>query len=337
MLRLGFLGAGFIARLHADLLRGSGVDFEWAGVYDIDRQRAGDFADRYGAQVMCDTEAVLESCDAVFVCTWTSEHLRQVEVAAARSRAIFCEKPLAVDLAGAERMAAIVLEAGVTNQVGLVLRSVPAVRAFRRMISDPRNGRVMNIVFRDDQYIPIQGMYESTWRSELDKAGAGTLMEHSIHDLDLIEWLVGPVSSVSAHSAEFHGIRGIEDSVTVLLGLASGGNGSLVSVWHDILARPSMRRIEVFCERAQLVLEGEWFGPLRWTRDDDQGAIEGDEIVEFLRGHGEEPELAEASFVRAVEEGRPAQPDFSVALRAHRLVDAVYRSASRSAAPQSVE
>ncbi|KAA0234736.1 MAG: Inositol 2-dehydrogenase/D-chiro-inositol 3-dehydrogenase [Acidimicrobiales bacterium] len=335
--RLGFLGAGFIARLHADLLRGSGADFEWAGVYDLDPHRSRDFAGRYGARVMHDTEAVVESCDAVFICTWTSEHLRQVEAAAERSKAVFCEKPLAVDLAGAQQMAGIVLEAGVTNQVGLVLRSVPAVRAFRRMISDPRNGRVMNIVFRDDQYIPIQGMYQSTWRSEVDKAGAGTLMEHSIHDLDLIEWLVGPVSTVSAHSAEFHGISGIEDSVSVLLRFESGGNGSLASVWHDILARPSVRRIEVFCERAHLVLEGEWFGPLRWTRDDDEGVIEGEEIVRFLREHGEEPELAEASFLRAVDEGRPAEPDFSVALRAHRLVDAVYRSAARAAAPQAVE
>ena len=55
-----------------------------------------------------------------------------------------------------------------------------------------RYGKPMALVLRDDQYFPIQGMYGSTWRSDVDKAGGGTLIEHSIHDLDVINWVLGP-------------------------------------------------------------------------------------------------------------------------------------------------
>ena len=72
-------------------------------------------------------------------------------------------------------------------------------------------------------------------------------MEHSIHDLDLLEWLLGPVDTIGAHQSFFHGIEGIEDSVSALLRFTSGASGNLASIWHDVLSRPSQRRIEVFC------------------------------------------------------------------------------------------
>src|SRR5580698_678827 len=102
-IRLGFLGAGFIADVHASLLRSCDV-VAWAGVYDTDRTRAEAFATKTGATVCHDEDEVLSGCDAVFICTWTSEHLRLVDKAAARGLAIFCEKPLATGLSGATHM-----------------------------------------------------------------------------------------------------------------------------------------------------------------------------------------------------------------------------------------
>ena len=98
---------------------------------------------------------------------------------------MFCEKPLSVDLRHAGDLAGLVTSAGVVNMTGLVLRSSPAMLAARELVRDPASGRVMNVVFRDDQYLPTQGMYGSTWRGDPDVAGSGVLMEHSIHDVDL--------------------------------------------------------------------------------------------------------------------------------------------------------
>src|SRR3712207_8553561 len=51
-------------------------------------------------------------------------------------------------------------------------------------------------VFRDDQFFPNQGHYASTWRADVEVAGGGTLLEHSIHDLDVLRWLLGDAERV---------------------------------------------------------------------------------------------------------------------------------------------
>ena len=185
-MRVGFLGAGLIATFHSKMIRRSGVEVERAGVYDPDAERAAGFAAASGSVVCATEDEVLDGCDAVYVCSWTSEHHRLVAAAVERGLAVFCEKPLATTLAAAEAMATAVAAAGVTNQVGLILRRSPAFVWARHLVEAPEAGRVMAVVFRDDQYIPVQGTYGSTWRGDRAKAGAGTLLEHSIHDVDML-------------------------------------------------------------------------------------------------------------------------------------------------------
>jgi predicted dehydrogenase len=328
--RVGFLGAGFIAKIHASLLRAGGDTVSWAGVYDPDAERAASFAAHTGAALCGSETEVLDGSDAVFVCTWTSEHPRLVEMAAHRGLAIFCEKPLATDLAGATHMASVVGKAGVVNQVGLVLRFSPAFCWMRHLVAQPTSGRVMSIVFRDDQYIPVQGMYGSTWRGDVARAGSGTLLEHSIHDLDIIESLVGPVARICGLSSEFHGIEGIEDAVSVSMSFANGAVGSLVSVWHDMLERPGSRYVEVVCENLWCALDGDdWWGPVRWTgKNGVEGCLEASALGEQVWKAGLAPVNPDESFVDAVRAGGGSGPDFDTALRAHVLVDAAYRSAA---------
>ncbi len=328
--RVGFLGAGLIATYHSKSLRWGGADAIRTGVYDPDPERAARFAAASGATA-CDTEEeVLDGCDAVYVCTWTSEHPRLVDAALARGLAVFCEKPLATNLAGAAAMTAAVARAGVVNQVGLVLRRSPAFTYLQHLISDPASGRVMTVVFRDDQFIPTQGMYGSTWRGDVAKAGSGTLLEHSIHDIDVLQWLAGPISTVSARSAHFHELAGIEDAVAVSVGFSAGGVGTLASVWHDVLERPSLRRVEVFCERGWFAMEeDDWWGPIHWTRlGGAQGSLRGQDLEAAVRDAGLPVENPDREFIDCVAAGRPAHPDFATALRAHVVADAIYRSAA---------
>jgi predicted dehydrogenase len=259
---------------------------------------------------------------------------------------VFLEKPIAVDLPTAREMAAAVTEAGVVNMVGLVLRSSPALLTLRELIRDPQAGRLMNIAFRDDQYIPIQGMYGSDWRGDRERAGAGALLEHSIHDLDILEWLAGPIETISAHTAYFHGLDGIEDSVSVLARFEGGHTATLTSVWHDILSRPSLRRLEAFSERSLATMEGDLVGPVRWQRqphgstdgdDTDEGVVDETIIEAWLAQRGIHAEIAEELFLRAVESGGPSPgPTIEDAVRAHVLVDAVYRSAAEGGTAQHV-
>jgi predicted dehydrogenase len=339
--KVGFLGTGFIAGYHSKSLRGAqkqGLEVEWAGAYDPDADKLAAFAQASGATAMASEEEVIAASDAVYVTTWTSEHPRLVQQVVDAGKALFCEKPLAVDLASATSLVEAVQASGVVNQVGLVLRHSPAFHLAKRLVEAPESGRLMSVVFRDDQYIPIQGQYGSDWRADKAKAGSGTLLEHSIHDLDLIEWLLGPLSGVNARSADFHGIDGIEDLVVATLAWPSGATGTLTSIWHDVLARPSLRRVEVFCERAHIVVEDDWFGPVSWTRDDESGVLQGEELV-AAAGFADEGPFGpnpDAELLRAVAEGTPSQPDVAAALRAHELADAVYRSAELDGAPIDV-
>ncbi|MEO7572351.1 MAG: Gfo/Idh/MocA family oxidoreductase [Acidimicrobiales bacterium] len=336
--RIGFLGAGLIATYHGKSLRRSGADHVIAAVHDADPERTATFAQASGAEPMTSEEAVLDAVDAVYVCTWTSEHPRLVAAALERGLPVFCEKPLATSLAEARGMAAGVAAAGVVNQVGLVLRSSPAFLELKHQIEDPRTGRVQAAVLRDDQFLPVQGMYGSTWRADPAKAGAGTMLEHSIHDVDALEWLLGPAASVGARSSTFHGNPGIEDTVSVGMEMAGGAQVNLTSVWHQLLERPSLRRLEVICEHAFFTIEHDVVGPVTWMRPGEQGALESGELFSAVaeRHEGRSPNQ-DRGFVEAVASGVPGpHPDFHIALRAHEVVDAIYRSAAAGGAPVSV-
>jgi predicted dehydrogenase len=329
--RIGFLGAGLIATYHGKSLRRSGADHVIAAVYDPDVDRAASFAQASGATAMPNEDAVLDAVDAVYVCTWTSEHPRLVAAAAQRGLPVFCEKPLATSLAAARTMAEGVTAAGVINQVGLVLRTSPSFLELEHQLADPRNGRVQAVLLRDDQYLPVQGMYGSTWRGDVARAGAGTMLEHSIHDIDALEWLLGPMASVSARSSAFHGHVGIEDTVVVGIGFESQAQGSLTSVWHQLLERPSLRRLEIICERAFLTLEHDVVGPVTWARPDGEtGSIEGEALfAAVIDRHGGRLPNQDRAFVEAAASGVPGpDPDLRTAVRAHEVVDAVYRSAA---------
>jgi predicted dehydrogenase len=336
--RIGFLGAGLIATYHGKSLHRSGADAVIAAVFDPDPDRAASFAQASGATPVVSEEALLDAVDAVYVCTWTSEHPRLVAAAVARGLPVFCEKPLATTLAAARAMAEGVAAAGVVNQVGLVLRSSPAFLELKHQLEDPRSGRVQAAVLRDDQFLPVQGMYGSTWRADPLRAGAGTMLEHSIHDIDALEWLLGPAVSVSARSSTFHGNPGIEDTVVAGLELDGGAQVSLTSVWHQLLERPSLRRLEVICEHAFLTVEHDVMGPVTWTRPGEQGSLEGEALFSAVaERHGGHSPNQDRGFVEAAASGQPGpHPDMHTALRAHVVVDAIYRSAAAGGAAMDV-
>ena len=339
-LTVGFLGAGNIAHYHARLLRHCRDEFTWASVYDPDPQRAEAFAAEHGASVAAGAEQVVEASDVVYVVTWTSEHLPLVRMVAEAGRALFCEKPLGRDLAEAADVVAAVTGAGIVNQVGLVLRRSPLFWLARSVLADPRSGAPMSVVFRDDQHLPVRGLYRSTWRADRDKAGSGVLLEHSIHDVDLLEWLLGPIRTVSCSTSYFHGIEGIEDVAVARFGFDNGAEGSLVTIWHDLDGRISNRHVEVFCEGGYGSLEGEWSGSFRrqFGADPRPEVLEGEAMlgaaasVSPLAGEWPDP-----AFVAAVRQGGGAWPSVTDALRPHVIVDACYRSAARAGQPVAVD
>ena len=328
---VGFIGTGHIATFHSKMLRRSGVEIARGPCYDIVPERAEAFAKASGSVIAASDDEVIEKSDLVYITTWTSEHARLVDQCVAARKPFFCEKPLDVSFHGANAMTAAAVSSGLTHQCGLILRRSPAYLWARELITDPVAGRVMAVVFRDDQFIPIQGHYKSTWRADVTKAGAGTLLEHSIHDVDMLRFLVGDIESVSARATYRHGLPGIDDSVAASIAFANGAVGTLTTVWHDNLSRASLRRVEIFCEKRTITIGGDdWWGPVSWSdADGTTGEIAGEELAERTAPLSPMHANPDAAFVLAARDGLPGTPDFTVALEAHRVVEAMYAS-SRS-------
>ena len=336
--RIGFLGTGFIATYHSKSLKRGGANIVRAGAYDPDTNRLQSFCEASGHVQCASEDEVIATADAVYVCTWTSEHRRLVEKVIAAGKAVFCEKPLSPTLAEAKLLVENVNASGAINQTGLVLRHAPSYLWARELISDPKAGRVMNVVFRDDQFIPIQSYYASDWRKDVDRAGAGTLLEHSIHDVDMLHFLIGDITNTSMRSHNFHGHPGIEDSVSATMQFANGAVGTLSSIWHDNLTRPSQRSVEVFCENRTITMRGhEWFGPVEWhDSDGTSGSLANDELLARTEPLAFGATNADVAFVHAVATHTQAFPDVNVALRAHMVVDAMYRSAAQNGTNVSI-
>jgi len=339
--RVGLVGCGHIGFVHSytllQLRRHGLVDAEVTATYDVDPDRAAAFAEPHHARAASTLDDLLDTVDAVWVCTWTAAHRPVVAAATARHRAVFCEKPLAPTLADCDQVAADL--ATVPHQVGLVLRHTPVFRALAEQVHDPARGRPLAVVFRDDQYFPTQGMYGSDWRGDATRAGGGTLLEHSIHDVDVLRWLLGDPTRVQARVAERFGHPGIDDVATLVFDYPDGAVASLTSVWHQILTRGSTRRVEVFCEHALLWLDDDVLGPLHVETSDGATTLPTDPPP-WVQALDAPPVLTRAlaeyapptkAFLDALAAHGPSAagaPDAATALAAHRLVDAAYRSAA---------
>ena len=345
-MRIGLVGCGHIGTVHAyalqQLTENGLVGAALTATFDADPERAARVARHHGGTPAASLDALLDAVDVVWVCTWTAGHLEAVEAAAARGLPVFCEKPLAPTYADCGRVAAALEK--VPHQVGLVLRWSPVFATIAEAVASGRYGRPLATVMRDDQYFPIQGLYGSTWRSDASLAGGGTLIEHSIHDVDVLRWILGDPDSVSARTAATFGHEGIDDVAAVTLSYADGSVATLTSVWHQILSRESSRRLEVFCEDAMLWTEDDYLGPLSVQTSEGTEVVEGTppewaerltvpEVFRKAIAHYAEPSKAfldalASSGARAV--GHPSAAD---ALAAHRLVDAAYTSATAGGAP----
>ncbi len=358
-MRVGLVGCGHIGMVHAVALRQLSdaglVDAELTATYDDVPGKAAKMARYHGGEPYDTLAGLLDDVDVVWVCTWTAAHLAAVEAAAERGLPIFCEKPLAPDLPTATRVAAALER--VPHQVGLVLRWAPVFRELAARVASGAHGRVLATVMRDDQYFPVQGLYGSTWRGDVEHAGGGTVIEHSIHDIDVLRWTLGDPDEVSARTASRFGYPGIEDTATATFAYADGSVAQLTSIWHQVLTRESSRRLEVFCEKAMLWTDDDYLGPLHVQTDDGEQIVTAEppewssrftlpEVFAKALAQYAEPTKAFLDGLAGLDRVGGPRPSGEVAprtagypgageaLAAHRLVDLVYRSAADGGAPR---
>lgn len=241
-IRIALLGAGRIGQLHARLLTElGGVELLIA---DVDRERARALAAAHGATAVDSVEAAIARAEALVITAATDAHARLVRAGTARRLPVFCEKPLALDLAESQAVGADAERAGIALQVGFQRRFDPAYRAARRLIETGELGTIylIRLAGHDPEppheaYIPVSG---------------GLFRDFSIHDFDVVRWLTGSeVEEVYADGA----VRGFEvfrkygdvDTAVATLRMRDGTLAVLDVARHDPLGYDI--RTEIFGSR----------------------------------------------------------------------------------------
>ncbi|MBP6997297.1 MAG: inositol 2-dehydrogenase [Phycicoccus sp.] len=182
--RIGVLGCGRIGRMHADLLAREIPGFELVAVADLVPEAAQSVASATGARVET-IESLLGATDidTVAICTSTDTHVDLVVAAAQAGKAIFCEKPVSLDLAAVDRALAAVDAAGVPFMIGFNRRFDPGHKSVRDAVADRVIGdlHTLRITSRDPappppEYVAVSG---------------GIFLDMVIHDFDMARYVVG--------------------------------------------------------------------------------------------------------------------------------------------------
>jgi predicted dehydrogenase len=351
-IRVGLIGAGLIGQAHSLMLRMIADRTEGAlcvaSIYDIAHVAAEKLTEKWpGAKTAASVREILDdpAIDTVYICTPTASH-REICVDAARAgKHIFCEKPLAMSAAEAAEMQSEIERAGVVSQVGLVMRFMAVYAVMRVLATDPTAGKILAVAMRDDQDFPIRGAHPSGWRNDPSLTAGGTLVEHSVHDIDLFTWMFGPIARLYCTTSNVNGAAGVEDVGFTQFEFAAGFHGQLASIWHRVAQRASNRRLEIFCENLVLATDDDVGESIYLQRGDGpQERIERPEVMMRFEDIilKERPYLSpmrdvlrlpyaleDAAFIAALRGETKPNPPFSAGVAAQRIVEVAYESARR--------
>jgi predicted dehydrogenase len=237
-LRVGLVGAGpWAGFVHAPALS-AGPETELVGVWSRRPEPAAELATQHGAVSFASYAALLDSCEAVAFAVPPAVQAELAPVAARAGKALLLEKPLAADVAGAERIADAVAEAGVPTLLVLTYRLQPRVAAFlaEARASAPAGGRGW---FISGGF--LGGPFATPWRIE-----RGAILDLGPHLLDLLDAALGRIVSVRAAGD-------VRRFVTLQLA-HEGGAVSDLALSGDV-AGPSRTGMEVFGPKGSLVLD----------------------------------------------------------------------------------
>jgi myo-inositol 2-dehydrogenase/D-chiro-inositol 1-dehydrogenase len=345
--RIGMLGAGIIGGTHSAVLhqicQALPERAELVAIADPLEEPREMFRALYGyREAFADGRAVLEHPDVntLFVCVPTNRHAQAVHAAATRGLHLFCEKPLAMSHTEGVEMVAAVERAGVKAQIGLVLRYSAVYNVMRSLMLEPQAGSPVAVMFRDDQCFPIRGLHFSAWRADRKQTAGGTLIEHGVHDLDLLTWFFGRPRRLRAWEQNRAGHHGVEDYVAIELEFDGGLRAQLVNLWHDVLQRHSNRRLEIFCQTAFLASSHDMSGTVTCQfGDGEEKRLSEDDVLRRYRNIAAAvPEelsslagvaylMQDLAFIDALLSDRDPHPGMRIGLEAQRLAEAVYHAA----------
>lgn len=239
---VGLIGYSFMGKAHSHAFKDMSFFFPEAAAYPVMKAICGrneanvsDAAKTFGWQgYETDWKTLIgrDDIDLIDVSTPGDSHAEIAIAAAEAGKHVFCEKPLANNLAEARAMAEAVRKAGVKSMVAYNYRRVPAVALAKKLIEEGRIGDIYHwrAVYLQDWIMDPD--FPLVWRLQKEKAGSGPHGDLNAHIIDLARYLVGDISEVSGMQETFIKERPIAEDIDASLG-ASGGSGKMGQVTVD--------------------------------------------------------------------------------------------------------
>lgn len=300
--RLALVGLGWWGQKIATVLGAVPDDVKIVRAVEPDAAIARAFAEKHGVPVTGDLNDALtdDSVEAVMLVTPHALHEEQVAACVANGKHIFCEKPIALTRAGAEKAVRSAEAAGLVLTTGHERRFEPPVAALVEAADKGEMGRLMQIDanFSHDKFLALD---PSNWRLGSHAPAAG-MTATGIHLVDLAVRLMGPVERVLCRCENLVSKMPQGDTISAFLEFRKGGTATIVAN----LAMPFISRVSVFGEKAWVDIRDKAHveAPAGWvvTR-----ASTGSEITVEEVGTAEPVRDNLVAFARAIR-GGPAHP-----------------------------
>ena len=311
MIRVGFVGAGRLGRVHArHLMRLPDVS---VGAFDVVPESASSFASELGGSAFSSLDELLEKSDAVAVVTPSDLHAEYAVAALEAGKHVFIEKPVTLSTEAAAPIEAACRPELVCT-VGQVLRWFPMYRQAHELVKAGEIGVPAALRMSRGGGLPGAGR---AWFEDHSKSG-GAFIDLGVHDFDFLLWTFGPVTEVVARSVGAKTGSGADYGLATLT-FASGAVGHVESTWMDA-DDPGMSF--EFCGSE---------GMLEWNSR-STGTVRGMGRVDGHFMPDDDPFFGQMKeFVSAIRESRPAAVSLADGVAAVRVAEAALESARSGA------
>lgn len=253
MLKVALVGCGFMGKMHGNVYR-SLPNADLVAAVDHHPGRLNAYCEEFGcAGFTTLDEALASHVDIVDICLPTYLH-REFTVAAARAgKHVFCEKPMALNVAAAETMLSECEASGVQLMIGHCIRFWPEYALLKRINDDARLGQMLSVNLT--RYGEFPTWSSDNWLADESKSGGGALDMH-IHDTDYAHYLLGEPDEISSFGTRDE--RGVGQIFTTLR-YADGAIAHLEGGWNLPAGTPFKMSFRAIFERGAVIMDG---GPM---------------------------------------------------------------------------
>lgn len=259
MIRLGIIGCGGIASLHAgNILQGHCPELTVTAAADRRESRRQWARESFpDAAIFSEGMDLIASdaCDAVLICTPHYQHPELAAAALRHGKHVISEKPAGVyTLQVRDMLQAAQEHPELTFAMMFNQRTNPVYIRMHELVQSGKYGKIKRVNWIITDWYRTQHYYDSgDWRATWDGEGGGVLLNQCPHQLDLLQWICGMPVRVRSflHEGKWHHIE-VEDDVTTYMEFPDGGTGVFITSTGDA---PGTNRFEVDLEKAKIVCE----------------------------------------------------------------------------------